>query len=184
MNIIRAGRFSDVYLLTPSMYSDERGFFMESFRASWLENIAPGVQFVQDNHSFSHAGVLRGLHYQLQQPQGKLVRVMRGRILDVVVDMRLSSPTFGQWEGFELSADNRHQLWIPPGYAHGFYTLEDADCLYRCTHYYHAASERVLRWNDPQLAIQWPVEQPLVSAKDQQGLVFAEADYFTDTGLI
>ena len=184
MQISRAGRFADVYILTPPVYRDERGFFMESFRASWLNDIAPDVQFVQDNHSFSHAGVLRGLHYQLQQPQGKLVRVMRGRILDVVVDMRVASPTFGQWESVELSAANRRQLWIPPGYAHGFYTLEDADCLYRCSDYYHAVSERVLRWDDPQLGIQWPVEQPLVSAKDQQGVAFAEADYFTDSGLL
>src|SRR5690606_35856664 len=170
MQITRAGRFADVYVLTPPVYSDERGFFMESFRASWLHDIARGVQ--------------RVLQYQLQQQQGKLVREMRGRILDVVVDMRAASPTFGQWERVELSAANRCQLWIPPGYAHGFYTLEDADCLYRCSDYYHAASERVLRWDDPQLAIQWPAAQPLVSAKDQQGVAFAEADYFTEPGLL
>jgi len=151
--------FNDVYIIEPRLYEDERGFFMETFRQEWLNDLTGGAAFVQDNHSASHQGVLRGLHYQLEQPQGKLVRVVAGRVFDVIVDMRRSSPTFGRWQGFELSADNRHQLWVPPGFAHGFYTLsERAECLYRCTGYFHAQRERILRWDDPDLAISWPLQ--------------------------
>lgn len=180
MKRIAAKVFADVFLLEAPCYADERGFFMETFRASWLQDLIPEQNFVQDNHSHSTRGVLRGMHYQLEQPQGKLVRVLRGHIWDVVVDMRADSPTFGRWEGFDLSEDNRRQLWVPPGFAHGFYVLsEQADCLYRCTNYYHRDSERVLNWNDAQLNIAWPlIGEPLVSEKDQQGTPFAKADYF------
>lgn len=173
-------QFSDVYLIQPQKHSDERGFFMESFRESWLAEIAPKQRFVQDNHSFSKQNVLRGLHYQLEQPQAKLVRVVHGRIFDVVVDMRRSSPTFGKWQGFELSADNHLQLWIPEGFAHGFYTLsETAECLYRCTHYYHAPSEQSVRFDDPHLNIHWPLlAEPLLSPKDANASSFNQAKYF------
>lgn len=185
MKLTRSSVFADVYLLEAPKYTDERGFFMETFRASWFDKIAPELTFLQDNHSYSTQGVLRGLHYQLQRPQGKLVRVMRGKIFDVVVDLRKNSATFGLWQGFELSADNQLQLWIPPGFAHGFYTLSaEADCLYRCTDYYHAQSERSIRWNDKDLNIQWPLttglnQAPLVSLKDQQANSFKQAEYFT-----
>lgn len=181
MKLTRSSVFADVYLIQTPRYTDERGFFMETFRASWFEEIAPELSFLQDNHSYSTQGVLRGLHYQLQQPQGKLVRVMRGKIFDVVVDLRLNSTTFGLWQGFELSADNQRQLWIPPGFAHGFYTLStEADCFYRCTDYYHAESERSIRWDDHSLGIQWPLlgEAPLISLKDQQARSFDQAEYF------
>lgn len=178
--------FSDVYLITPKRFEDERGFFMESFRASWLENIAPHQQIVQENRSFSKAGVLRGLHYQLEQSQGKLIQLLSGEIYDVLVDMRQHSPTFGRWQGFHLKAESLQQLWVPAGFAHGFYSLRDSEVLYRCTHYYHAESERSLSWNDPQLEIAWPllrdsnqqITAPLISAKDQQAVYFSQADYF------
>jgi|SRR5690554_4323384 len=186
MELTRSSVFADVYLLKTPKHSDERGFFTETFRVSWFDNIAPELTFLQDNHSYSKQGVLRGLHYQLERPQGKLVRVIRGKIFDVVVDLRKNSTTFGRWQGFELSAENRQQLWIPPGFAHGFYTVSaEADCLYRCTDYYHAASERTIRWDDADLSINWPLVTdtnnalPLVSAKDQQGAGFQQADYFS-----
>lgn len=172
--------FNDVYIIEPRLYEDERGFFMETFRQEWLDDLTGGAVFVQDNHSASHQGVLRGLHYQLEQPQGKLVRVVAGSVFDVIVDMRRSSPTFGRWQGFELSADNRHQLWVPPGFAHGFYTRsERAECLYRCSGYFHAQSERILRWDDADLAIRWPLQgEPILSEKDARGTAFKQADYF------
>lgn len=183
-------QFPEVFLIAPEQFSDERGFFMESFRASWLQRLAPndkGLQVVQENRSFSQAGVLRGLHYQLQQPQGKLIQLLCGEIYDVLVDMRRSSATFGQWQGFHLTAKSLQQLWVPPGFAHGFYALQDSEVLYRCTAYYHALSERSLRWNDEQLKISWPLltdskQQPIVpllSSKDQQACSFAKADYFS-----
>lgn len=180
MQLTRSSVFADVYLLKTTKHSDERGFFSETFRASWFEDIAPGLTFTQDNYSYSKQGVLRGLHYQLERPQGKLVRVVRGTIFDVVVDLRQHSSTFGKWQGFELSADNQHQLWIPPGFAHGFYTVSaEADCLYRCTDYYDAESERSIRWDDPDLAIEWPITHaPIISAKDQQAMAFKQAEYF------
>ena len=170
----------DVVILEPRVFSDERGFFMETFRAIELEILSNGVPFVQDNHSRSVQGVLRGLHYQLNQPQGKLVRVVRGEIFDVAVDLRRSSPTFGQWTSVVLSAENQRQLWIPPGFAHGFYTLSaEAEVLYKCTAYFDAASERSLRWDDAELAIDWPLTgAPLLSAKDAAATDFAAADYF------
>ena len=173
---------SDVVLLEPKVFGDARGFFFESFNQKAF-NAATGTdhQFVQDNHSRSTKGVLRGLHYQSQQPQGKLVRVVQGAVFDVAVDIRRSSPTFGQWVGVELSADNHRQLWVPPGFAHGFLVLSDsADFLYKTTDYYAPEHERCIAWNDPALAIVWPDMgmAPCLSGKDQRGLGLAEAPVF------
>jgi dTDP-4-dehydrorhamnose 3,5-epimerase len=170
-------RIADVLLLEPRVFGDARGFFFESFNQQVFEQ-ATGVktQFVQDNHSKSAKGVLRGLHYQAEQAQGKLVRVTQGAVFDVAVDIRQGSPTFGQWAGEVLSADNKRQLWIPAGLAHGFLVLSDsAEFLYKTTEYYAPAQERCIAWNDVTLAIDWPLEnaQPLLSAKDQAGLAFA-----------
>ena len=163
----------DVLILEPKLFGDARGFFLESYnQRSFQEATGLNVNFVQDNHSRSRRGVLRGLHYQVQQPQGKLVRVVRGAVFDVAVDIRVGSPTFGRWVGVELSEDNHRQLWIPPGLAHGFVVLsETADFLYKTTDYYAPAHERCLMWNDPEVGIAWPDlgEPPLLSAKDQQG---------------
>jgi dTDP-4-dehydrorhamnose 3,5-epimerase len=163
----------DVLILEPKLFGDARGFFLESYnQRSFQEATGLTVDFVQDNHSRSRKGVLRGLHYQVQQPQGKLVRVVRGAVFDVAVDIRVGSPTFGRWVGVELSEDNHRQLWIPPGLAHGFVVLTDvADFLYKTTDYYAPAHERCLMWNDPEVGIAWPDlgEPPLLSAKDQQG---------------
>lgn len=171
----------EVVLIEPQVFGDARGFFFESFNQKTF-NEATGTNhpFVQDNHSRSSQGVLRGLHYQIQQPQGKLVRVARGKVWDVAVDIRKSSPTFGQWVGAELSEDNQHQLWVPPGFAHGFVVLsESADFLYKTTDYYAPEHERCIAWNDPQLAIRWPYEgEPRLSAKDAQGLTLAVAEVF------
>ncbi|GAB2742931.1 dTDP-4-dehydrorhamnose 3,5-epimerase [Melaminivora jejuensis] len=170
----------EVVLIEPKVFGDARGFFFESFnQRAFDEATGTHHQFVQDNHSRSSRGVLRGLHYQLQQPQGKLVRVARGRVWDVAVDIRRGSPTFGQWVGAELSEDNQHQLWVPPGFAHGFVVLSDsADFLYKTTDYYAPEHERCIAWNDPQLAICWPDAGVAVqlSAKDQVGRLLAEAD--------
>ena len=164
---------TDVLILEPKVFGDARGFFLESFnQRSFQEATGLDANFVQDNHSRSRKGVLRGLHYQVQQPQGKLVRVVRGAVFDVAVDIRVGSPTFGRWVGVELSEDNHRQLWIPPGLAHGFLVLtEVADFLYKTTNYYAPAHERCLMWNDPEVGIAWPDlgEPPLLSAKDQQG---------------
>ena len=170
-----------VLILEPKVFGDARGFFFESFnQKAFNEATGTNHAFVQDNHSRSSQGVLRGLHYQIQQPQGKLVRVARGRVWDVAVDIRKSSPTFGQWVGAELSEDNQHQLWVPPGFAHGFVVLsESADFLYKTTDYYAPEHERCIAWNDPQLAIAWPIaEAPSLSAKDMQGLTFAQAPVY------
>lgn len=171
----------DVVLIEPKVFGDERGFFFESFnQAQFEEAIGKSVQFVQDNHSRSAKNVLRGLHYQIQQPQGKLVRVVQGEVFDVAVDLRRSSKTFGQWVGETLSADNKRQLWIPEGFAHGFVVLsETAEFLYKTTDYYAPAHERCILWNDATLAIQWPAGiQPILSAKDAQGKPFIEAEVF------
>ena len=171
----------DVVLIEPKVFGDARGFFFESFnQKAFNEATGTNHAFVQDNHSRSSQGVLRGLHYQIQQPQGKLVRVARGRVWDVAVDIRKSSPTFGQWVGAELSEDNQHQLWVPPGFAHGFVVLsESADFLYKTTDYYAPEHERCIAWNDPQLAIRWPYgAEPRLSAKDAQGLMLAQAEVF------
>lgn len=173
MNVV-ATALPEVLILEPKVFGDARGFFFESFNQRAF-NAATGLDanFVQDNHSRSVKGVLRGLHYQIQQPQGKLVRVVRGSVFDVAVDIRKSSSQFGHWVGVELSEDNHRQLWVPPGFAHGFIVTSDsADFLYKTTDYYAPAFERCIAWNDPGLAIAWPVEgnaQPLVSAKDQAG---------------
>jgi dTDP-4-dehydrorhamnose 3,5-epimerase len=171
----------DVVLIEPKVFGDARGFFYESFNQRDF-NAATGTdyQFVQDNHSRSSKGVLRGLHYQIQQPQGKLVRVVQGAVFDVAVDIRKSSPTFGQWVGAELSADNHHQLWIPPGFAHGFVVLSDvAEFLYKTTDYYAPEHERCIAWNDSTLAIDWRFEgTPNLSVKDAQGRVLVQAEVF------
>jgi dTDP-4-dehydrorhamnose 3,5-epimerase len=170
-----------VLIIEPKVFGDARGFFFESFnQRAFSQATGLDVNFVQDNHSRSAKGVLRGLHYQIQQPQGKLVRVVRGAVFDVTVDIRRSSPTFGQWVGVELTEDNHRQLWIPPGFAHGFYVLSDsADFLYKTTDYYAPEFERSLVWNDPKIAIAWPFSmQPIVSAKDSQGMSLTDAEVF------
>ncbi len=171
----------DVIVLEPRVFGDERGFFFESFNArAFTEATGLKRDFVQDNHSRSQRGVLRGLHYQLQSAQGKLVRVVQGEVFDVAVDIRRSSPTFGRWVGVHLSAENKRQLWIPEGFAHGFLVLsESAECLYKTTDYYAPEHERCIRWNDPDLAIDWPLKDaPQLSAKDQAGSAFKDADLF------
>lgn len=171
----------DVILIEPKVFGDERGFFFESFNQAQFEQaIGKSVQFVQDNHSRSAKHVLRGLHYQIQQPQGKLVRVVQGEVFDVAVDLRKRSKTFGQWVGEILSAENKRQLWIPEGFAHGFVVLSDtAEFLYKTTDYYAPAHERCILWNDETLAIHWPAGiQPILSAKDAQGKAFVDAEVF------
>ncbi|NLY27873.1 MAG: dTDP-4-dehydrorhamnose 3,5-epimerase [Alcaligenaceae bacterium] len=171
----------DVILIEPRVFGDDRGFFFESFnQARFDEAVGRPVNFVQDNHSRSVKNVLRGLHYQIQQPQGKLVRVVAGEVFDVAVDLRRSSPTFGQWVGAVLSAENKHQLWVPEGFGHGFVVLSDhAEFLYKTTDYYAPQFERCVRWNDPALAIDWRIQgEPVLSAKDAQGLLLADADTF------
>ena len=172
----------EVMIVEPRVFGDARGFFFESFNAKAFEQ-ATGVatNFVQDNHSRSARGVLRGLHYQIRQPQGKLVRVAAGRVFDVAVDLRRSSPRFGQWVGVELTGENHRQLWVPAGFGHGFVVLsESADFLYKTTDYYAPAHERCIIWNDAQLSIDWQLNglEPQLSSKDQQGKAFAEADVF------
>jgi len=171
----------DVLLIEPRVFGDVRGFFYESFNQRAF-HAATGVnlKFVQDNHSKSARGVLRGLHYQLHQPQGKLVRVVAGEVFDVAVDIRRDSPTFGQWVGEVLSGDNKRQLWIPPGLAHGFVVLSDtAEFLYKTTDYYTPEHERCIAWNDPTIGIQWPIQgEPNLSAKDKQAKPLADAEHF------
>lgn len=173
----------DVLLIEPQVFGDDRGFFFESFNhAKFEQAIGRTVQFVQDNHSKSAKHVLRGLHYQIQQPQGKLVRVVQGEVFDVAVDLRTSSPTFGNWVGELLSAENKRQLWVPEGFAHGFVVLsETAEFLYKTTDYYAPEHERCIAWNDPDVAISWPLNdiQPRLSGKDAQGLAFKNAEAFT-----
>src|SRR5690554_2639414 len=171
----------EVVLIEPKIFGDDRGFFFESFnQKAFEEAVGRPVHFVQDNHSRSAKNVLRGLHYQIQQPQGKLVRVTEGEVFDVAVDVRKSSPTFGQWAGAILSAENKHQLWVPEGFAHGFVVLsESADFLYKTTDYYAPEHERCIIWNDPELGIEWPMEaEPVLSAKDAKGARFTDADVF------
>lgn len=172
----------DVLVLQPKVFGDERGFFMETFRADdFAASGIPG-SFVQDNHSGSQQGILRGLHYQIRQAQGKLVRAVVGEIFDVVVDLRRSSPTFGRWVGVLLSAKNKKQLWIPPGFAHGFYVLSEwAEAVYKTTDYYAPEWERSLLWNDPALGIEWPLldrRPPVLSEKDSHGKLLSEAELF------
>lgn len=180
MNVI-ATELPDVLILEPKVFGDERGFFYESFNAKAFAQ-ATGLQldFVQDNHSRSQKGVLRGLHYQIENTQGKLVRVTAGEVLDVAVDIRRSSPDFGKWTSVRLSAENNRQLWIPPGFAHGFVVLSNyAEFLYKTTDYYTPSAERCIRWDDPQLNIDWLLDgTPTLSAKNQNGKFLAEADVF------
>ncbi|WP_271912209.1 dTDP-4-dehydrorhamnose 3,5-epimerase [Vreelandella alkaliphila] len=172
----------DVVLITPQVFGDERGFFMETFRQSEFEAHCGQYTFVQDNHSKSAHGILRGLHYQHQQPQGKLVRVTRGEVFDVAVDMRQSSPTFGQWVGAMLSEQNKQMLWVPPGFAHGFYvTSHQAEFQYKCTDYYNTSDEHCVIWNDSRLSIEWPLvnnQFPVLSDKDKKGKLFNNAIFF------
>jgi dTDP-4-dehydrorhamnose 3,5-epimerase len=174
-------RLPEVLIVEPAVYGDERGFFMESFNAREFR-AATGMDaaFVQDNHSRSAKNVLRGLHYQVVQPQGKLVRVASGAVFDVAVDLRRSSPRFGRWAGVELSADNKRQLWIPPGFAHGFLVLSDfADFLYKTTAYWSQEHDRALRWNDPALGIAWPLDgEPVLAARDASAPLLADAEVF------
>lgn len=174
-------KLKGVFLLEPDVHGDARGFFMESYnQRDFREAIGFAPTFVQDNHSRSAKGVLRGMHYQIGQPQGKLVRVARGRVFDVAVDLRKSSPTFGQWTGAELSDDNHKQIWIPVGFAHGFCVLSEmADFLYKTTDFYAPEQERCLLWDDPAVGIEWPIDfAPLLSEKDKQGLPLSQAETF------
>jgi dTDP-4-dehydrorhamnose 3,5-epimerase len=172
----------DVLLLQPKVYGDERGFFLETYQAERFARVGIPAAFVQDNHSGSGQGVLRGLHYQIRQPQGKLVRAIAGEIYDVAVDLRRSAPTFGKWVGVHLDAKNKQQLWVPPGFAHGFLVLSDwAEVLYKTTDYYAPQWERILLWNDPTLRIEWPLAEggvPQLSPKDAAGKLLAEAELF------
>ncbi len=170
----------DVLLLEPRVFVDERGFFVESYNEQKMAEVGIIGRFVQDNHSCSSRNVLRGLHYQVKRPQGKLVRVAEGEVLDVAVDLRRSSPTFGKWEAVRLSGDNKRMLWIPVGFAHGFRVIsEKAHVLYKATDFYAPESERTLTWNDPDLRINWELESdPIISAKDQRGVAFNRAEVF------
>ena len=180
MNLIKTP-IADLLIFEPNVFGDSRGFFMESFNKKTFQNLTGlDVTFVQDNHSRSSQNVLRGLHYQIQQPQGKLVRVTSGRVFDVAVDLRRTSPTFGQWHGVELSGENHRQFWVPAGFAHGFLVLsETADFLYKTTDYYAPEFERCVRFDDSEISIVWPFEgEPILSLKDQQGLSLHEAPVF------
>lgn len=172
----------EVIRMTPQVFADERGFFMETYHQQQFERAGLPGRFVQDNHSGSERGVLRGLHYQIRQPQGKLVRLVVGEVFDVAVDLRRRSPTFGRWVGTSLSADRKDQLWIPPGFAHGFYVLTDwAEVVYKATDYYAPQWERSLLWNDPAVGVQWPIPDgspPSVSEKDSRGTPLSRAEVF------
>ncbi len=179
---VQPTRLPEVLLITPRVHGDARGFFQETWHRERFAAAGIDHAFVQDNHSHSGQGVLRGLHFQIRQPQGKLVRVTRGAVFDVAVDMRRSSPRFGQWVGAELTADNHRMLWVPPGFAHGFLTLrDDTDFLYKCTDYYDPQHERAVRWNDPRIGIEWPIPSgvvPQLSARDAAAPLLAEAESF------
>ncbi|MCL7487611.1 MAG: dTDP-4-dehydrorhamnose 3,5-epimerase [Desulfobulbaceae bacterium] len=171
----------DAFILEPRVFSDDRGFFFESFNQRlWQELTGMDIYFVQHNHSCSEQNVLRGLHYQIKQPQGKLVRVIRGEVFDVAVDIRRSSPTYGTWVGVRLSAENKKQFWVPEGFAHGFYVLSDsAEFLYLATDFYALQHERTIAWDDPDLNISWPLTgEPILSEKDRNGVPFREAEVF------
>jgi len=180
MNVIPT-HIPDVLIIEPRIFGDDRGFFFESYNEkSFSEKTGISPKFVQDNHSLSLKNVLRGLHYQIQEPQGKLVRAVSGEVLDIAVDIRRSSPTFGQWASCLLSAENKRQFWIPEGFAHGFVVLSDsAEFLYKTTNYYAPQYDRVILWNDPDLGVDWQLKgEPILSAKDQAGKRFKEADLF------
>ena len=175
-------RIPDVVHIEPTVFGDDRGFLMETWQSAKFEAAGIAATFVQDNHSRSRRGTLRGLHYQLNHPQGKLVRCVMGSVFDVAVDLRRGSASFGQWVGLELSAENRHELWVPAGFAHGFLVLSDsADFVYKCSDYYDPASERTLAWNDPTVGIRWPIPpgvEILLSAKDQAGVLLRDAECY------
>jgi dTDP-4-dehydrorhamnose 3,5-epimerase len=174
MNVINTP-IADVKLIEPKCFGDARGFFLETFSAQRYPDAGINVSFVQDNHSRSTQGVLRGLHYQLIHPQGKLVSVTRGEVLDVAVDIRVGSPTFGQWYGAVLNDENHRQMYVPPGLAHGFVVLSDTvDFIYKCTDYYHPEDEKGLLWNDPAIGVDWQIDQPLLSEKDNKNKTLAE----------
>ena len=177
---VQSTQIPGVLIVEPTVFGDDRGFFLESFNEREMRNIGIDAHFVQDNHSHSQRNVLRGLHYQINQSQGKLVRVVSGEVFDVAVDVRRDSPTFGKWVGVELSAENKRMFWLPPGLAHGFVVLsESADFLYKVTDYYAQEFERTILWNDPDLGIDWPLAgQPILSAKDAAGKFFDEAEVF------
>lgn len=180
MNIIKTA-IPDVLIFEPKVFGDERGFFFESFNHKFFEEaVGYPVTFVQDNHSKSSKGVLRGLHYQLSpHAQGKLVRCVAGEVFDVAIDIRKTSPTFGQWVGVHLSGENKRQLWIPEGFAHGFVTLsETAEFLYKATNYYHPQSDRSIFWKDPDLNINWPLDEPILSKKDENAIAFSKSEGF------
>ena len=183
---VQATQIAGVLIVEPTVFGDDRGFFLESFNERAMREIGIDAHFVQDNHSRSQRNVLRGLHYQISQPQGKLVRVVRGSVFDVAVDIRRNSPTFRKWVGVELSAENKRMFWLPPGMAHGFVVLSDsADFVYKATDYYAPEFERTILWNDPDLGIEWPlVGEPVLSSKDAAGLPFREADVFEDGFLL
>lgn len=180
MNVV-ASELPGVMVLEPKVFGDARGFFLESYNRRAFAQAGITAEFVQDNHSRSARNALRGLHYQLRQPQGKLVRVVAGEIFDVAVDLRRSSPAFGRWAGFHLSAENKRMLWIPPGFAHGFLALsEPADVLYKATDFYAPEDERCVAWNDPAIGIRWPLQgAPLISAKDAAGLPLQASETYS-----
>ncbi|CAM2187790.1 dTDP-4-dehydrorhamnose 3,5-epimerase [Burkholderia latens] len=178
---VTATALPEVKLIEPKVFGDARGYFYESFNGrEFAQQVEPGIEFVQDNHSRSTKGVLRGLHYQVLHAQGKLVRVVEGEVFDVAVDIRRSSPSFGKWVGVMLSEDNHRQLWVPPGFAHGFVVLsEAAQFLYKTTDYWFPEHERCIAWDDPEIGIQWPIEgQPVLAAKDAAGKYLSEADVY------
>ncbi|MET1530546.1 dTDP-4-dehydrorhamnose 3,5-epimerase [Burkholderia sola] len=178
---VTATALPEVKLIEPKVFGDARGYFYESFNErEFAEHIGPGIEFVQDNHSRSMKGVLRGLHYQIEHAQGKLVRVVEGAVFDVVVDIRRSSPNFGKWAGVTLSADNHRQLWVPPGFAHGFVVVsEAAQFLYKTTDYWFPEHERCIAWNDAEIGIEWPIDgEPLLAAKDAAGKCLSEAEVY------
>jgi dTDP-4-dehydrorhamnose 3,5-epimerase len=173
----------DVVIIEPKVFGDERGFFMETWQRKTFAANGIDYDFVQDNHSLSGKGILRGLHYQIKQPQGKLVRVISGEVFDVAVDIRKGSPWFGKWVGVTLSAENKRQLWVPPGFAHGFYVVSDqAEFVYKCTDFYAPEYERCIIWNDNELGIEWPLDggEPLLWGKDLAGVGFCEAECYED----
>ena len=180
---IYPSRISEVLVLEPDVHADERGYFMETFRSSYLTKNGVELNFVQDNQSQSRIGTLRGLHYQLEFPQGKLVRVISGTVFDVAVDIRKNSRTFGKWIGETLSAENRKQLWIPPGFAHGFLVLtKSAELFYKCTEYYHPEDDHSLLWNDPAVGIEWPIQnrEPILSEKDRIAQCLSQIPVYSD----
>jgi dTDP-4-dehydrorhamnose 3,5-epimerase len=170
----------DVFVIAPKVFGDDRGFFMESYNRRSMAALGIDFEFVQDNHSRSARGVLRGLHYQIRQPQGKLVRVVAGEIFDVAVDIRRASPTFGQWVGVTLSAENKRMAWVPPGFAHGFCVTSDyAEVLYKATDYYAPEHERSILWNDPAIGVDWPLAgEPLLSEKDRKGVLLSDSEVY------